>query len=187
MSADSSKKSKLKTIEVDLDMLSRLNSSQLLEMSKAAKTAEEDEPDFVWHEGNYLHIDDIPDGETYHPPVSLVDNTKGPLPPMRNFDKDRLETVKYLARGMSQDEILEYFLIVEELTPIEQVYFNRWYKAGVSAGKREAIEKLFIGMGNRNGAQVALQYLQTHGERFPAEGDLSAAKGSFSFNVNLDD
>ena len=109
------------------------------------------------------------------------------LPNFPNFDKERLETVEYLAKAMSQEEILDYFAIVQAPKQFEKCFFLMAYRRGVAKGKREAMEKLFIGMGDRNGAAVALKYLQTHAERFPADGgDSGEAKGAFSFNVNMD-
>ena len=118
----------------------------------------------------------------------LNDNTRyDNLPNFPNFDKERLETVEYLARAMSQEEILDYFSIVQPPRQFEKMFFLMAYKRGVAKGKREAMEKLFVGMGDRNGAVVALKYLQTHAERFPADGgDSGEAKGAFSFNVNMD-
>ena len=119
----------------------------------------------------------------------INDNTRyDNLPNFPNFDKERLETVEYLARAMSQEEILDYFAIVQPPKQFEKCFFNMAYRRGVAQGKREAMEKLFIGMSNRNGAQVALKYLQVHAERFPSDGQESGeAKGNFSFNINIDE
>lgn len=107
-----------------------------------------------------------------------------------NFDQDRLDTIVYLAKGLSKQEILDYFGIVDTLNRVELAYFNFAYKKGVSAGKREAMEKLFVGMGDRNGAAHALKYLQTHAERFPDDNSASINPnddGKFNFTVNLKD
>ena len=148
------------------------------------------EPNFVYVGENYMHIDDVPEEDKHlvEPIKILVNNTDlSNVPPMRNFDRDRLETIQYLAKALSKQECLDYFGIVEELSISEEAFFDFHYNFGVSKGKREAMEKLFIGMGSRNGAAVTLDYLKTHADRFPRDGELNEAKGSFSFNVNMDD
>lgn len=105
-----------------------------------------------------------------------------------NFDKDRLDTVVYLAKGLSKQEVLDYFGIIDTLNRVELAYFNVAYKRGVSAGKRESMEKLFIGMSDRGGAQHALKYLQVHADRFPDDNSSSVNpndSGKFNFTVNL--
>ena len=129
--------------------------------------------------------------QTRETPSVITDNTKySHSPRMKNFDQERLDTVVYLARALSKQEILDYFGIVDKLSQIEKMFFGSAYKRGVSQGKREAMEKLFISMGDRNGGVQALNYLRTHATRFPAEGtDIDSKKGSagFNFTVNLDD
>ncbi len=124
-------------------------------------------------------------------PTKITDNTRyGHLPRMHNFDAERLSTVEFLARALDKQEILDYFGIVDTLHAWEKAFFSIAYKRGVSAGKREAMEKLFISMGDRNGGVQALNYLRTHATRFPSEGEDPAAKkggGGFNFTVNLDD
>lgn len=142
-------------------------------------------------ERNFTELDDeaIKEKKDIAPRSKLNDNTRyDSLPNFPNFDKERLETVEYLAQAMSQEEILDYFSIVQPPQQFEKCFFNMAYKRGVAKGKKQAMEKLFIGMGDRNGASVALKYLQTHASRFPSDGtDSGEAKGQFSFNINMDE
>jgi len=122
---------------------------------------------------------------------ALIDNVDYDiLPAMRNFDKARLDLVEYMAKGMAQQEILDYFGIVDVLTRVEKGFFNFAFKRGVSKGKREAVDKFFIAMGDRNGAVHAYKYLQVHADRFPedAAGAINPHdSGKFNFQVNLKD
>ena len=105
-----------------------------------------------------------------------------------NFDKTRLDTIVFLAKALSKQEILDYFGIVDTLNRVELVYFNFAFNKGKSQGKREAMEKLFISMSDRNGGMQALKYLQTHAERFPDDdnsGPGTSASDKFKFTVDL--
>lgn len=111
------------------------------------------------------------------------------LPTFPQLDKERLDTIEYLAKALSEQEIMEYFAIMPEhpLTAFETRVFHMAYLRGTAKGKREAMEKLFIAMGTRQGGAVALQYLQTHAERFPSDGESPVGPGgkSFKFTVNV--
>lgn len=121
--------------------------------------------------------------------ADMIDNTNyDRLPKMRNLDADRLKTTEYLAKALSDQEILDYFGIVDPLVSWEKNFFKLAVQKGRSMGKKEAMEKLFISMGDRNGGVQALNYLVTHAERFPSAGEdaLKGKSGGFQFNVKLD-
>ena len=118
----------------------------------------------------------------------MSNNNYSWLPKMPQLDSERLDTVEYLAKALSENEILEYFAITTQLplTAFETRIFHMAYLRGTAKGKREAMEKLFAAMGSRQGGQVALQYLQTHAERFPqadSDGNFSSTGRSFNFTV----
>ena len=145
---------------------------------------------------DYIDVDQLP-AEARESLAERASNTRkliencdySILPPMRNFDKDRLEVTEFLAKGMGKQEILDYFGIVSVLTRTEKAFFDFAYKRGCSKGKREAMEKFFQAMGDRNGGNHSFKYLQVHAERFPDDGSIvnPNSDGKYNFTVNLKD
>ena len=123
--------------------------------------------------------------------VMMRNDTYDWLPRLTQLDKERLDTIEFLARALSEQEIKDY-LLIDEIIPFskfEERIFKMAYRRGTAKGKREAMEKLFVSMGTRQGGVIALAYLQEHAERFnpPSDGsNLTNPSGKkFTFNVNI--
>ena len=96
--------------------------------------------------------------------------------------------IEAMARGMSQDEVADYFGIVfKDMDGEDKRFFSFHYRIGRSQGRKQAVDSLFKQMDQRQGGQVALSYLARFGDEW--EGDLKAdseATGKKSFTVVLD-
>ena len=99
------------------------------------------------------------------------------------FDQDMLMQTETLAMGLSYTEALAYWGVTEdELNPAEKRYFRTAYDRGVVQAKHLATQKLFASMSDKNGGQVAMQYLKMFGERFPADSE-GASGSNFHLRV----
>jgi len=96
--------------------------------------------------------------------------------------------IQAMARGMSQDEVADYFGVqVKDLEGEDLKFFRFHYRIGRSQGRKSAVDSLFKQMDQRQGGQVALSYLARFGDEW--EGDIPADKeqqGKKSFRVILD-
>lgn len=113
------------------------------------------------------------------------------------FDNDKMKyfepnhegtIIEDMARGLSMDEVLDYFgCDMDKLKDDDLSFFKYHYKRGRSLGRKTAVEKLFLQMGQKAGGQVALSYLIRFGNEWDEkpEGDKEAI-GKKSFRVILD-
>jgi len=96
--------------------------------------------------------------------------------------------IQAMARGMSQDEVADYFGVeVKQLEGEDLKFFRYHYRMGRSQGRKQAVDSLFKQMDQRQGGQVCLSYLARFGDDWEAE--LAAdkeTKGMKSFRVVLD-
>jgi hypothetical protein len=92
-----------------------------------------------------------------------------------------------LARGMSMNEVCEYFgCDIKDLEGDDKVFLKFWYKKGRAQGRRDAVQALFANMNGRNGGAVALDYLTRFAEDWPSDG-IGAKANGFNFKVIMDD
>jgi len=96
--------------------------------------------------------------------------------------------IESMARGMSQDEVADYFgCSMSDLEGEDLAFFKYHYRIGRSNGRKQAVDSLFKQMDQRQGGQVALSYLARFGDDW--ESELPADKeatGKKSFRVVLD-
>jgi len=110
---------------------------------------------------------------------------------MKYFDDNHEgEMIKDMARGLSMNEICEFFgttMKELEVGSEDLKYLKYWYKQGRAVGNREAVQKLFKQMDQRGGGQVALSYLARFAEDWTKEIEADGeAKGHKTFRVVLD-
>lgn len=91
------------------------------------------------------------------------------------------------ARGMTVSELYDHLMLTpDELTPEENLYFNKLHKHGLTIGVKEACDNLFLQMRMRGGGEQALQYLSKQASGF--KGEISSnPKGVFKFQIVEDE
>jgi len=96
--------------------------------------------------------------------------------------------IQAMARGMSQDEVADYFGIELKTMDGEDLkFFQFHYRIGRSQGRKQAVDSLFKQMDQRQGGQVALSYLARFGDEWDADLPAdSENKKMRSFRVVLD-
>ena len=102
-----------------------------------------------------------------------------------NLTEEDCVGITLASRSLSLEECYDYLLIDKsELSPAEIKFAERIYRRGRAIGVKDAGDKLFQHMGNRNGGQTALEYLKKMSGDFSAEVVASSGKG-FQFNVTI--
>ncbi len=104
-------------------------------------------------------------------------------------DNHEGEMIKEMSRGMSMDEVCDFFGApnATELEGEDKKFLLYWYKMGRQAGNAEAVKALFNQMSQRGGGQVALSYLARFADDWAesVEADKEQS-GKKSFRVILD-
>ena len=104
-------------------------------------------------------------------------------------DNHEGEMIKDMARGMSMNEVCDFFGAppATELQGEDLVFLKYWYKMGRQSGNADAVKALFSQMAQRGGGQVALSYLARFADDWTAEvkADNEQA-GKKTFTVVLD-
>lgn len=114
------------------------------------------------------------------------------IPTLTHLDEGDLLEIEQFAFGMGEQEVLDYFAVtLEELqsagTP-DLKYFYKAFKRGRARAKRQAVDKLFRCMSDKNGAQACVAYLKSFANEWPADSEVAgAASGKFAFSVVMND
>ena len=108
------------------------------------------------------------------------------------FDQSDLSEIESFSKGMSKEEVLEYYaLTIEDLKDSNKEdykYFTIAFNRGRSIGKHAAVDALFTQMRQKGGHQPAISYLRRFAQDWPVDDDQidnESGDGKFTFNVTM--
>ncbi len=119
-----------------------------------------------------------------NPLSNPYDRFKGELKFFSVSDLVRIET---FAASMTEDEVLDYFMIErEELSKGDSRIFTKAFNRGRARAISTASEHLFANMkDSKSGAAACLSYLKRHADNYTKEVDDTEAKDGFVYNLNI--
>lgn len=93
--------------------------------------------------------------------------------------------IRELSRGLSEAEVLNYFNVEkDDLGEKDTFFFETEYKRGNLLARRDAVNRLFSSMSDRNGHVPALEYLTRFAEKWPEQEGVANTSRTFKLQID---